>query len=68
MNRILIQDTNIIKSVMSATYQIISQSSPAPHLGPVVMSSLAQRRQKSRPTSNTDIEEKNTDESTVSTS
>lgn len=41
---------------MAATYRAMSQSPPAPNLGPIAMSKLAQRRQKSRPTSKSSTE------------
>lgn len=44
-----------IKGTIAATYKAMSQSPRAPNLGPVVMSDLARRRRKSRPTSATDV-------------
>ncbi|XP_072155318.1 ribosomal protein S6 kinase alpha-2 isoform X1 [Bemisia tabaci] len=54
--RLQLQESSIIKGAMAATYRAMSQSPPAPNLGPIAMSKLAQRRQKSRPTSKSSTE------------
>ncbi|XP_075226417.1 ribosomal protein S6 kinase alpha-2-like isoform X2 [Lycorma delicatula] len=54
-HRLLLQEANVIKGAMAATYRAVSQSPRAPNLGPVVMSELARRRHKSRPKSSTEV-------------
>ncbi|KAK7605260.1 hypothetical protein V9T40_007118 [Parthenolecanium corni] len=54
-NRIHLPEPNLIKGAMAATYKAMSQSPPIPNLGPVFMSQLAQRRNKSRPKSSTEV-------------
>lgn len=49
--RLVLQDSNVVRGAVAATYRAVSQVPRAPDLGPVVMSELARRRRKSRPQS-----------------
>uniref|UniRef100_A0ABD2X925 Ribosomal protein S6 kinase n=1 Tax=Trichogramma kaykai TaxID=54128 RepID=A0ABD2X925_9HYME len=48
----IVKDPLVVKNAVAATYQAMSNSPRAPHIGPVVMSELARRRNRAKLSAN----------------